>query len=146
MLEYMHIPCGALLKFRLAGLWRLCMYIPFSPSPPISAGRQCIRGNMLPIRTPLPKKEKMYIHKCFILWIETEKHTKQKGKKKKRSKRQCNTRGNISACPKNPRKKNYPEGIIKVRDQGKNHTARSERLTRMVGNGDNNNNNNNWEK
>ena len=29
----------------------------------------------------------------------------KKGKKKKRSKRQCNTRRNISACPKNPRKK-----------------------------------------
>lgn len=133
VLEYMHISCRVLVNFCSTDIWKLCMYTSILPPIP-TEGEAIYTGEHATIhkRKPLlPERENVHT-KMLQLVIQNRKTYKTK-KRKKWPKRQCNTRGNIPACPKNPRK-NYPEEeIIKVRDQGKNHTARSERPTRMVG-------------
>ena len=103
----------------LLGRYLEVMYVyPFSPRYP-QRGRQSIRGNMLSIRKEPPLPERENVHTKMLHLVNQNRKTYQtERKKKKRPERQCNTRGNILACPKKNPKKDYPEEeITKVRDQ-----------------------------
>ena len=98
----MHISCRLLVKFCSADIWRLCMYISILPA--ISTEGESIRGNMLSIKEPPSPRKRKCTYKNASPCKSKQKNISNR-KKKKRPERQCNTRGNILACPKNPRKK-----------------------------------------